>query len=271
MMSLGRRSAGASQVARNSRKMRNSRNVAPTSCLCRSVSHARLPRINVLDQHRSGSAPRHLAASAIRRRPTGRITAEVTFALCRIPLTLCRPSLQWFINAALHDPLGHDPVDDASVMLHSVWSLSSSSLMRLVAARVACGLARNSSGAANAVVALARHFASSSGYAPCARHHALLSASFIAAVVTTASSRLPEGGRGPHILAPALQGVRADPNLSRNHVDRCALRRQQPRYRSVFECLSVSSQVGPSSPPPGLIYGGDNYSDAGGLEEAAQA
>ncbi|WP_339959198.1 hypothetical protein, partial [Delftia acidovorans] len=26
-----------------------------------------------------------------------------------------------------------------------------------------------------------------------------------------------------------------------------------------------SSQVCPSSPPPGLIYGGDNYSDAGGI------
>ena len=38
-------------------------------------------------------------------------------------------------------------------------------------------------------VALARHLASSSGYAPCERHHALVSASFIAAVVTTASSR----------------------------------------------------------------------------------
>jgi hypothetical protein len=110
----------------------------------------------------------------------------------------------------------------------------SSSLMRLRSARVACRLARSSSGAASAVVALARHLAGPSGYAPCARQHALLSASFIAAVVTTASSRLP-----------AVQGARADPNLSRNHVDCCALRRQQPRHRSVFECMSVSSQVRP--------------------------
>ena len=29
----------------------------------------------------------------------------------------------------------------------------------------------------------------------------------------------------------------------------------------LFECLSVSSQVRPSSPSPGLVYGGDNYSD----------
>ncbi len=28
--------------------------------------------------------------------------------------------------------------------------------------------------------------------------------------------------------------------------------------------VSVSSQVRPSSPPPGLVYGGDNHSDAGG-------
>jgi len=124
----------------------------------------------------------------------------------------------------------------------------SSSLMRLRSCRVACGLARSSSGAASAVVALARQLASSCGYAPCERHHARLSASFIAAVVTTASSRLA-----------AVQGVYADPNLPSNQADRCALRRQQPRHRSVFECLSVSSQVRPSSPPPRLIYGGDNY------------
>ena len=68
-----------------------------------------------------------------------------------------------------------------------------------------------------------------------------------------------------HFEWPPGQGACSDPNLPRNHVDRCALRRQQPRYRSVFECLSVSSQVCPSSPPPGLIYGGDNYSDAGGI------
>ena len=39
----------------------------------------------------------------------------------------------------------------------------SSSLMRLRSARVACGLVRSSSGAANAVVALARHWANSCG------------------------------------------------------------------------------------------------------------
>ena len=61
--------------------------------------------------------------------------------------------------------------------------------MRLRSCRVACGLARSSSGAASAVVALARHWPRSCGYVPCERHHALLSASFIAAVVTTASSR----------------------------------------------------------------------------------
>ena len=76
----------------------------------------------------------------------------------------------------------------------------------------------------------------------------------------------PSGGPGPRFLAPALQSPSVDPNLARNHVDRCALRRQQPRHRSVLECLSVSSQVRPSSPPPGLwIYGDDNYSDAGGV------
>lgn len=44
----------------------------------------------------------------------------------------------------------------------------------------------------------------------------------------------------------------------------------QPRHRLVLECLSVSSQVRPSSPPPGLVYGGDNQSDAGGNRTAAR-
>ena len=63
--------------------------------------------------------------------------------------------------------------------------------MRLRSARVACGLARASSGSASAVVQLARHLPSSAGYTPFARHQALLSASFMAAVVITASSRAP--------------------------------------------------------------------------------
>lgn len=67
----------------------------------------------------------------------------------------------------------------------------SSSLMRLRSARVACGLARASSGSASALVQLARHLSSSAGYTPCSRHQALLAASFIAAVVITASNRAP--------------------------------------------------------------------------------
>ena len=67
----------------------------------------------------------------------------------------------------------------------------SSSLMRLVDARVACRLARASSGAASAAVQLARHWSSSAGYTPCSRHHALLPASLMAAVVIMASSRAP--------------------------------------------------------------------------------
>ena len=74
----------------------------------------------------------------------------------------------------------------------------------------------------------------------------------------------PSGGPGLRILAPALQGCRSNAHFARHQLQRCALRRQRPRHRFVLECLSVSSQVRPSSPPPGLINGGDNYSDAGG-------
>ena len=66
--------------------------------------------------------------------------------------------------------------------------------MRFLSCRVACGLARASSGSANAVVALSRHWSSSAGYTPCSRHHALFRTSSIAAAVMTASS-----------LAPAVQ------------------------------------------------------------------
>lgn len=53
----------------------------------------------------------------------------------------------------------------------------------------------------------------------------------------------------------------------RHIVQRRAFRRQQPRYRSILEFLSVSSQfVLPSSPPVRRFYRGDNYSDAGGYE-----
>jgi hypothetical protein len=82
----------------------------------------------------------------------------------------------------------------------------------------------------------------------------------------------PSGGPGLHILTPALQCPRTNTNFPRNQLQRRALRRQQPRHRSVLECLSVSSQVHPSSPPPGLLfYRGDNYSDAGGVQMARAA
>src|ERR1700692_191602 len=68
-------------------------------------------------------------------------------------------------------------------------SSRSSSLIRRRSCWVCCGLARASSGSASACVALCRQQASSCGYTPLARHHALLPASSIAAVVSTASNR----------------------------------------------------------------------------------
>jgi len=80
----------------------------------------------------------------------------------------------------------------ASAKARSLRSSSrSSSLMRLRSIRVAWGLARTSSGSARAAVALVHHLLNSTGYTPCSRHQALLSASGIAAVVITASSRAP--------------------------------------------------------------------------------
>ena len=42
-------------------------------------------------------------------------------------------------------------------------------------------------------------------------------------------------------VRPALQGCRSYTNFARHHFQRCALRRQQPRYRSVLECLAYFS------------------------------
>ena len=41
----------------------------------------------------------------------------------------------------------------------------------MIICRVACGLARSSSGSLNAALALARHWSSSAGYTPCSRHY----------------------------------------------------------------------------------------------------
>ena len=75
-------------------------------------------------------------------------------------------------------------------------------------------------------------------YTSCSRHQALLPASFMAAVVVTASR-----------WAPAIKSSYPNTKFARHHLQYCALRRQQSRYRPVLECQSVSSQVRSSSPP----------------------
>jgi len=94
-------------------------------------------------------------------------------------------------------------------------SSRSSSLMRFLSCRVACGLARASSGSASAVVALRCHLSSSAGYTPCSRHQELLPASSRAAAVITASS-----------LAPAVQvrpGAGLDCTSSRHRSNVCTV------------------------------------------------
>jgi len=135
----------------------------------------------------------------------------------------------------------------------------SSSLMRLRSCLVACGLARASSGSASAAVQLARHLSNSAGYTPCSRHHALFAR---LAHRRRGDHRLkpracspgpPSGGPGLRILAPPLQCSCTNTNFPRNQLQRRALRRQQPRYRSVLECLSVSSQVRPFIATPRVV------------------
>lgn len=65
---------------------------------------------------------------------------------------------------------------------------------------------------------------------------------------------------GPQRLPP---GARTNADLAPRHIKRCALRRQLSGYCAVLECLSVSSRIRPSSPPPALTNEGDNSFDAG--------
>jgi hypothetical protein len=71
-----------------------------------------------------------------------------------------------------------------------------------------------------AMVQIARHLSNSAGYTPCSRHQALLSGSFMAAVVITASNRAPAPTSNPH--------------FPRHHLQRRAFRRQQPLYYLVL-------------------------------------
>ncbi len=146
----------------------------------------------------------------------------------------------------------------------------SSSLMRLRSCRVACGLARASSGSASAAVQLARHWSSSAGNTPCPRHQALLAASFIAAVVTTASSRAPAvqaRSRAGLDCASARQrsSVATTTPTSRATCSNPALSGGSNRAtaRSLNACPYRATSV-PLTPPRSGFYRGDNYSDAGG-------
>jgi len=109
----------------------------------------------------------------------------------------------------------------------------SSSLIRWRSARVACRLARASSGAASAAVALACHLSNSVGHMPCSRHHALLAASDTAAVAITVSIRVPAAQACPRAgLDCASSRQRSSVQHSNAHfpldLQRCAFRRQQP-------------------------------------------
>ena len=76
--------------------------------------------------------------------------------------------------------------------------------MRRLFCLVLVGLARASSGAASAWVALWRQATRSCRYTPLARHHALLAVSSIAAVVSTSSNRATAvQARSPAGLATA--------------------------------------------------------------------
>src|SRR5690606_4979701 len=134
-----------------------------------------------------------------------------------------------------------------------------------------CGLARSSSGEASAAVALLRHFASSTAYTPCLRHHALCSASFIAAVSITAPSRAAavqvrlRAGLDC-VSFSQRSSVPAETPTSPATASSEALSGGSNRATalSLKACPYRATSLSPFAPEE-EVYRDDNYSDAGGL------
>jgi hypothetical protein len=178
----------------------------------------------------------------------------------------------WKIASSFFDSTSNAAVSASAVLAKQI---ALQLLVRFLSARVACGLARASSGSGSAAAQLARHLSNSPEYTPCLRHQALLPASSSAAVVTTASSR-----------AAAVQARR-----------RAGLDCASSRHRSSVAVLSPTSRTTTFTAAPSggnnlatalslnacpyrvtsvlhrralgfWFYRGDNYSDAGGCPPA---
>lgn len=125
------------------------------------------------------------------------------------------------------------------------------------------------SGAPSDAVAVCRHSSGSDGNRPCARHQALLSASLIAAVAITASSRAT--GVQPPLLRPDASAsarqrssVPADTPTSRATTSGSALSGGNSRATALsLNACPYRANVLSSAPDRGF-YRGDNYLDAGG-------
>ena len=150
------------------------------------------------------------------------------------------------IAATFFDSTSSAAVSASARSLRS--SSRSSSLMRCWSCRVACGLARASSGSASAAVALARHLSSSAGYTPCSRHHALLARLVHRRrrdhrLKPRRRSPCPlSGGPGLRLLTPALQCLRLPLRSPARPSSSFALSGGSNRATALFlECLSVSS------------------------------
>jgi hypothetical protein len=146
--------------------------------------------------------------------------------------------------------------------------------MRLRSAAVSLGLARRSSGAAKAWVALARQASSSCGYTPFSRHQALRVDSSMAVVVITALSR----AAADHARSRAGMVSDSDRHRSRVSTD-TPISTEISSKEAVFGGSSLASTLFLKAcpyraiasfhhrPPFFEIYGGDNYSDAGGWRQ----
>src|ERR1022692_403685 len=146
----------------------------------------------------------------------------------------------------------------------------SSSLMRRRSCLVWLGLARASSGEANACVALSRQATRSCRNTPFARHHALLAASSMAAVVSTASNRATavqarsRAGSANASLNQRLS-VSTPMPISPATSSAAALSGGSMRATALsLNALPYLDTVVLHRRPRLWFYEGDNYCDAGG-------
>ena len=139
------------------------------------------------------------------------------------------------------------------------------------------GLARASSGSANACVAFTRQDSSSCGYTHFSRREALREASSIAAVVSTASTRAAaaqarsRAGLGRASLRQRSSVAAATPTCNETSPIESLSGGSNPATALSLNACPYRATSTPLKPPHSEFYSGDNNSGAGGWCEGLKS